>query len=289
MVLRQENFAAMRINWQDKASNMRSLAQELNIDLEHMVFADDSPVERELVRTQLPEILVLELPQEPAEYVSVLERIRDFDALTWSTEDRKRTQMYRAHSARRRFEGEVSSLEEFYTGLNMQVMIGRAGPSSIPRIAQLTQRTNQFNLTTRRYTEIEIMQLTAADGARVYHLRLMDRFGDNGIVGVAVIRIKGNIWDIEAFLLSCRILGRTVEDAFLAYLANEAREAGAHTLRGLYIPSAKNAQVATFYCDRGFELEQDDWGEAQFWRLSLSDSSLSIPPWIRLRVIEANP
>ena len=285
MLLRKDHFAAKRINWLDKATNMRELAQELNIGLDQMVFLDDNPVERELVRSQLPQVLVPELPDDPVEYVSALEGLRDFDTLAWSAEDRDRTAMYRAESSRRKLKEQVTSLDEFYASLDMEVFIGRADPISIPRIAQLTQRTNQFNLTTRRYSESDIACFSADSDAFVYHIRLVDRFGDSGIVGVAIIRIDGNCWNIDTLLMSCRVLGRTVEDAFLAYIAGEAVDSGAAVLRGSFIPTRKNGQVAGFYPDRGFTLENEN-GDATQWRLDLAGASLTVPSWIQLRVPE---
>ena len=286
MVLRREHFAAMRVNWHDKASNIRSLAAELNIGTDHMAFLDDSPVERELVRTEMPEVLVLEPPGDATEYAPMLDQVRDFDGLTWSEEDRGRTRMYRAQADRQHLEAEATSLEEFYAGLQMEAVVGQADEASIPRVAQLTQRTNQFNLTTRRYSEADIAELAKAADVRVYHLRLIDRFGDNGIVGAAVVRIDGDAWDIDSFLFSCRALGRTVEDGFLAYIAEEARSAGAQTLHGSYVPTAKNVQVATFYPDRGFAAEHADGDQVQRWQLAISEQPLDAPPWVRFRVLQ---
>ena len=286
MVLRRENFAAMRINWNDKAANMRSLADELNIGLDQMVFFDDSPVERDLVRCQIPQVLIPEVPEDPVEYAHTLENIRDFDSLTWSVEDRNRTKMYRAESSRRVIRDSASSLEDFWTGLDMEVIIGCADSLSIPRISQLTQRTNQFNLTTRRYSEADIAQAASSDDSRVYHMRLKDRFGDSGIVGVGIIRVEDECWNINSFLMSCRVLGRTAEDAFLAFIADEARESGAKFLTGLYIPTKKNVQVASLYPGLGFNPVESTEDKVSKWKLNLLEKSLTVPRWIKLQASE---
>lgn len=286
MILRREHLSATRINWQDKATNMRELAEELNIGLDQMVFLDDSPVERELIRTQTPEVLVIELPSDPTGYAAVVQQLRDFDGLSWTDEDRERTRMYQAQTSVREFASATASLDEFYEGLEMRVTIGRPDASTVARVAQLTQRTNQFNLTTRRYSEADIADLGAAPDADALWLRLEDRFGDSGIVGVAITRAHGDVWEIDSLLMSCRGLGRTVEDAFLAFMADEARSAGAVALRGVFVPTKKNAQVAEFYSERGFVAEDEPAAEGKAWRMELSSSTLAVPRWIDLRTPE---
>ena len=281
MVLSKENFATWRINWNDKASNLSLIAQDLNIGLDSIVFIDDNPAERELIRTFLPEVLVPEMPKDPVEYRRVLEKISDFDALTWSPEDRVRTQFYREESIRKQAKENSNSLEEFYRNLAMEVVISEADDISIARIAQLTQRTNQFTLTTKRYTEFEIKQLAKDQQVKVYFLRLKDRYGDSGIVGVAIIKIKFKQWEIDSFLLSCRVLGRTVESAFLAYITDQAKSANAMTLEGIYIRSEKNEQTLNFYLDHGIT-KTDENDSRSYWNMPLLNKSLAIPAWIKV-------
>ena len=283
MLLKREHLAAMQVNWINKADNMQALAADLNIGLDHMVFLDDNPVERQLVREQLPQVLVPELPEDPVEFTETLLRIRDFDALSWSVEDRTRTQMYRQEVDRHQFMQATGNLESFYRGLEMRMVVGQADETSLPRIAQLTQRTNQFNLTTKRYTELDLTRFMKSHDKHVFWLRLTDRFGDNGIVGAAIIREVGSTWDIDSLLMSCRVLGRTVEDAFLAFLVAEARTAGAGKIKGRYEPTAKNSQVADFYSSRGFCAGPKD-EEGCCWILEVADAGHTIPNWISLEV-----
>jgi FkbH-like protein len=284
MLLRREHFAAMRINWEEKASNLLSIAEELNIGTDQMVFLDDNPAERAWVRSQLPEVLVPEMPSDPAEYAGTLRSLRDFDALGWSEEDRGRTRMYRAESSRRALRKETVTLEEFYENLEMRVRIFTDPASIVPRVAQLTQRTNQFNLTTRRYTESEIRDFMASDSAEVLALRLEDRFGDSGVVGVAVTTRGEPAWTIDSFLLSCRVLGRTVEDLLLAFIAKRAREVGAERLCGIYIPTRKNQAAAGFYEKHGFIRDSSSGPDEHRWTLDLRDRCPAFPPWIDLQL-----
>ena len=283
MRLREEHFAAVRINWEDKASNLRALAGELNIGLDSFVFIDDNPVERTWVRQSAPEVLVPEWPADPVEYKSSLLGLsaEHFLKLRITAEDRKRGEIYQAQAARRKLEGSGSSLEEFYRALEMRARIGRANAFTIPRIAQLTQKTNQFNLTTRRYTEAEIRAASADEYTEVFWLELTDRFGPSGIVGVLILKEDaGAVWNVDTFLLSCRVMGRTVENAFLAVAA---REVGASRLRGEYLPTAKNAPVKDLYQRLGFERihgPDDD----RLWMLDDAVARLEVPPWFEVTV-----
>lgn len=253
MVLRREHIAAWRINWQDKVANLKELAAELNIGLNAMVFADDSEFEVELVRSMLPEVHVLHLPAAAAvEHRDRLRALGLFDTLTLSDEDRRRGAMYRAEGERRRLQAEVTDLESYYRSLDMQLAIRRAEAMTVPRIAQLTQKTNQFNLTTRRYTEEDIQRFADREDMDVISLRLIDRFGDSGLVGVCILRYEGADALFDTFLLSCRVLGRRVEDAFLARVLQHAAARGAARAVGRYAKTAKNGMAADFYPQRGF-------------------------------------
>ena len=280
MRLREEHFAALRINWDDKASNLRSLAEELNIGLDAFVFIDDNPVERSWVRQSAPEVVVTEWPVDPVDYKSALLQIgtRYFPKLGITAEDRKRGEVYQAQAARRKLESSGATLEDFYRALEMRVRVGRADSFTIPRIAQLTQKTNQFNLTTRRYSEAEIRAASEDERTAVFWLDLNDRFGPSGLVGVLILkRDAPGEWNIDTFLLSCRVMGRTVENAFLAAAA---REAGATRLVGEYAPTAKNAPVKDLYARLGFAHVRDD-GERRVWRLD-DAGKLEIPPWFQV-------
>jgi FkbH-like protein len=281
MLLRPRNFAAMRINWQDKAQNLRDLAAELNIGLDAVAFLDDNPVEREHVRQQLPEAMVLDLPADPMRYAQAVRDAPIFERLALSDEDRQRTHYYAAGRERAALEHAVSSPEEFYRSLEQEAEIQPASPLTLARIAQLTQKTNQFNLTTRRYTEQQIDEMMNCSGWAVLALKVRDRYADNGLVGVAVLRDTGTTCEIDTFLLSCRAIGRTVETALLAHLAAQARTRGATRLDGWFVPTKKNAPAKDFYARHGFALLEEREG-AQLWTLDLSRADVRCPEWIRI-------
>lgn len=284
MRLREEHFAAVRINWEDKASNLRALAEELNIGLDSFVFIDDNPVERTWVSQSIPEMLVPEWPAEPADYKTTLLALaaKEFFKPRITAEDRKRGEAYQAQAARRKLESSGASVEDFYRALEMRARIGRANSFTIPRIAQLTQKTNQFNLTTRRYSEPEIRAASADAGTEVFWLELNDRFGPSGIVGVLILKnLDAGDWLIDTFLLSCRVMGRTVENAFLAAVVQET---GASRLVGEFVPTAKNAPVRDLYERLGFAHVRDD-GETRIWALDDARARLDVPEWFEISLV----
>jgi FkbH-like protein len=281
MLLRPRHFAAMRINWQDKARSLREIAAELNIGLDAVAFLDDNPVEREQVRRDAPEVLVLELPAEPMRYAQAVRDAPVFERLTLSQEDRQRNEYYAAGRQRAAMEQTVSSPEEFYRSLDQEAEIQPATALTVARVAQLTQKTNQFNLTTKRYTEQQIAEMMTCSGWRVLSLRVRDRYADNGLVGVTILREAGEVCEIDTFLLSCRVIGRTVETALLAHIADQARAGGAALLEGWFLPTKKNAPAKDFYARHGFELAGEREG-GQLWRLNLTSAEVRCPEWIRL-------
>lgn len=253
MILAPEHFACMKINWQDKAQSIRDIAAELNIGTDSMVFADDSDFECEMVRLELPEVMTVKLPAAPAGYRTLLEGLNCFDLLVYSREDRARGKQYRRQAQRRQLQRESHSLEDFYRSLAIKLRIGPPATGHLDRVAQMTQKTNQFNLTTTRYQLSDIKSMLDSAKTNIYGLQYEDRFGDAGLVGLAIVREEQKDWLIDTFLLSCRVIGRTVENALLAYLVRRARENNVDCLIGRYIPTAKNAQVADFYPGMGFQ------------------------------------
>ncbi len=287
MRLREEHFAALRINWEDKASNLRAMAEQLNIGLDSMVFLDDNPAERTWVRQAAPEVLVPEWPADPGEYKGALLELAaaHFHKLGITAEDRKRGEIYQAQAERWKLEAAAGPIEDFYRGLEMRVKIGRAESFTIPRIAQLTQKTNQFNVTTRRYTEADIRAMSQDPECAIFWLDLTDRFGPSGVVGVLILkREAGDVWLIDTFLLSCRVMGRTVESAFLAVVV---REPGAARLIGEYRPTAKNAPVKDLYPKLGFEFTRQA-GESRFWELDLRRKELRVPEWFEVEMVRGS-
>lgn len=283
MVLRREHFAAMRVNWRPKPENLREMAAELNLGLDSFVFLDDSPVECEMMRASLPEVLSVSLPAEPAELPGVVERLDGFDQWSISEEDRRRGAMYRAEGDRRDLAASAVDLPTFYRQLQMRMAVTVNDARLVSRLAQMTQRTNQFNMNTIRCTDDDIRRFMSAADHRVVSLALADRFGDNGVVGLAVLRTQPSEWTLEMLLMSCRILGRTVEDSFIKWIAGEARSAGAVRLVGLTVPTAKNKPFLGFYQSCGFASEGGG-ADGQRWVLPLGSAALALPDWITLEV-----
>jgi FkbH-like protein len=189
--------------------------------------------------------------------------------------------MYRVQQERQKLESATGSREDFYRSLEQEAEIGRVTAATLARVAQLTQKTNQFNLTTRRYTEQQIEQMADSTDSRVYWIRVRDRFSDNGLVGVAVLRRNGLACEIDTLLLSCRVIGRTVETAFLAYLIDEAAALGASAVEGWFAPTKKNAPASDFYSSHGFRLAEETELGAR-WVLDLPQEAVRRPEWIRM-------
>ena len=260
MVLRKEHFSAWRVNWQDKATNIQELAQELNIGLDTMVFLDDNPTERALVSQMLPMVTIPEFPQKPYELMPFFRNLVDdyFRIYTITDEDRKKTEQYKANAQRVAERSKFMDIDSYLRSLEIEITLLEANDFNISRIAQMTQKTNQFNLTTHRQTEQDIRQ-HLAEGWRIWCISVSDRFGDNGITGAIFITPKHHI---DNLLLSCRILGKGIEKAFVNVVLNLLRENGIHKVSASYVPSAKNAQTADFYDSLGFALlSQNEQGK----------------------------
>jgi FkbH-like protein len=282
MLLRPHHFAALRINWQDKAQNLREIASELNIGIDAIAFLDDNPVERNRVRGEVPEVQVLELPADPMNYAQALREWPVFERLTLSAEDRERGRMYAENRQRAEMEQSAGSLEDFYRGLQMEAIMGQVTPDTLARTAQLTQKTNQFNLTTRRYSEQEIEAMRHDPAYQVVTLKVRDRFGDNGLVGVAITRTEGETCEIDTFLLSCRVIGRTIETAILSHLAEQARQQGATLLQGWFLPTKKNAPARDFYAQHDFQPVQER-EDGTLWQRDIANTPVLCPPWVALK------
>jgi FkbH-like protein len=281
MLLRAEHFAAMRVDWNDKGGNLREIAAELNIGIDAVAFVDDNPVEREAVRRAVPEVTVIELPDDPLGFARAIREAPVFERLTLSAEDKQRGEAYGAQRERKILESGAGAREDFYRSLEQEAEIGLVSAVTLARVAQLTQKTNQFNLTTRRYTEQQIEQMAQSPDWRVYWMRVRDRFSDNGVVGVAILHQNEQTWEIDTFLLSCRVIGRTVETAFLAYLIEEAAAGGAKAIQGSFLPTKKNAPAQDFYASHGFR-QAAGADQGSDWVLDLPQEVLRRPEWIRI-------
>lgn len=275
MVLSRHDFVAMRINWQDKATNIRELAQELNIGLDSMVFVDDNPTERELIRQQLPMVVVPEFPKQPYDLLSLYRELVDNYLGTYrlTDEDKQKTQQYIANTKRAQTQSSFTNMEDYLRSLEMKLQIRQVTDVTLPRVAQLTQKTNQFNLTTRRYAEDDIKRMLA-DGAQVWTLNVADKFGDYGLTGVLII--KDNV--IDTLLMSCRVLGKGIEMAFVNSVLNQY----AGELKAEYIPSTKNAQVANFWNRLGMN-ELKDEGAKEYSAI-IEDLDLNVESYYEIEI-----
>jgi len=252
MVLREGHFAAARINWNDKATNLRELASELNLGLDSLVFADDSEFELGMVRAAAPAVETLALDSaRPAEHRLRLASCDWFDVLTVTADDRARGERYLTERARRSAANGSVDLADYLRSLELRITVEDVPDADLDRAAQLCLRTNQFNLTTRRHTR-QALESARASGASLLQLKVADRFGDYGIVGLSLILPEGETAFIDTFLVSCRVLGRGVESAFLAAVVEHAAARGTRQMRAAYVPTPKNAQVAGFYSRHGF-------------------------------------
>jgi FkbH-like protein len=258
MILNEKHIATAQINWQDKAANLRQIAADLNIGLDGLVFLDDSDFEVNLIRKSLPAVEVIQMPPARAvEYRNILASCGLFDSVTLSAEDRNRSAMYKAEATRKKLRAQAIDLETYLKSLGTILEIRFADEFAIPRIAQLTQKTNQFNLTTRRYSEDDIETLANAAHSDVIYVRLQDRLGDSGIVGVFILKYENERAIVDTFLLSCRVLGRAVEDVLVIQATKLAKKRGSGAIIGEYYATNKNGQVADFYVKHGFEIAKD--------------------------------
>ena len=278
MVLREEDFACMKINWDDKVTNMKAISEELNLGSDSFVFFDDDPINREFVKENMPEITTPNLPHDPSRYSEVIHVLHDFSVLQVTDEDKNRGKMYLQQKHRDESQKSSSNLVEFLKTLNLKINIKKADSFTIPRISQLTMKTNQFNLTTKRYQEEEIKKISEQDKMLIGCAQIQDKFGDNGITGVFIIE-KTNFdeWFLDTFLLSCRVMGREVEKAILYYIINEARENNVKRLKAKFIPTAKNKPIENLLPDSKFTKEND------FWVYNV-ETPFNMPEFLTLRV-----
>lgn len=272
MVLQRQDFAAFEANWEPKALSLRRMAKTLRLGLDSFVFFDDNPAEREHVRQALPDVAVVDVPPEPAEYVAALASGLWFETVRVTDEDRQRGKQYQAERERRDTESEAGSLEEYLSSLRMHAEVRELNNEDLPRSVQLIGKTNQFNLTTRRHSPEVIEKMLQEPGTLALTMRVQDKFGDLGLVSV-LLAVKAEdapaTLDIDTWLMSCRVIGRTAEQAFFNELRRRARASGYRTLRGCYIPTAKNAPVAGLLPELGFEHVRDE-GRVRYYQLELA-------------------
>ncbi len=286
MILRPHHFAALRINWLTKPDNIVAIAQELGLGLQSFAFFDDNPAERDSVKRILPQVKVIDVPDDPSAYAACLRSQPMFERFDISHEDRFRNDQYAAQAERKKLMVSSESKEDFLFSLQTEIEIKEIDNYSLVRSAQLTQKTNQFNVTTKRYSEAQISTIMADPTWQGFTLQATDRFGDNGIVGLALLCDNDQTCEIDTFLLSCRVLGRSIEIAFLAILAEKAKERCATRLAGWFIPTAKNGPAASVYPDAGFQCgEQREL--STFWFYALNGKPIELPRWITIRTAQS--
>ncbi|TXN75919.1 HAD-IIIC family phosphatase [Methylobacterium sp. WL18] len=269
MLLREKHIVAFQANWRDKASNIVAIAAELNIGLDSLVFIDDNPVERDQIRHSLPQVLVPELSAEPSEYAWRTLATGAFEAITFAQEDKNRTQAYRTNAQRLALKSEAINLETYLESLEMQIYFDQFDEIGRSRIAQLINKSNQYNLTTRRYTENDIAIIGNDRGAFTLQVRLKDKFGDNGMISVVICHHEKPLsWRIDTWLMSCRVLGRGVENVVLWEILHHARKAGVSTLIGEWRPTGRNALVRDHYEKLGFTLSREEADGSTHWTIS---------------------
>lgn len=247
MVLKQDDFVGWRINWQDKAQNIADLVSDLNLGLQSVVFIDDNPAERARVRDALPEVLVPEWPEDKMMYKSTLLSLRCFDLPSVSTEDLARTKMYVSESRRKDLKKQVGSLDEWLHSLNIKVKIEELNDSNLQRTTQLLNKTNQMNLSTRRMAETELADWANQEQNRLWIFRVSDKFGDSGLTGIISVEINGERAQIVDFILSCRVMGRKIEETMLFTAIQYARSAGLNEVIAKHVPTAKNKPCLEFF------------------------------------------
>jgi FkbH-like protein len=275
MVLRRSDIACFIANWNDKASNLREIARRLNIGTDALVFADDNPAERAIIRRELPEVAVPELPEEPGLYAATIAAGGYFEAVRLTAEDRDRAQQYQANLAREQAAAQLAGdgetdMQGYLESLDMVLQWGRVDPISAPRVVQLVNKTNQFNLTTRRTTDEAVAALMGNDAALSLQLRLIDKFGNNGIIAVVIGERQGDDMHITDWLMSCRVLKRGVEAATLDLVAAESIRLGARRVIGHYRPTAKNGMVRDHYQSLGFKPSGAEPDGSTTWILELT-------------------
>jgi FkbH-like protein len=270
MVLRLDDISIFMANWNDKPGNIRQIATQLNIGLDSLVFLDDNPVERSMVRRTVPEVTVLEVSGDPLESLSTLDHSRLFQMVTFGQDDVKRTEFYRANTQRQEIMSSPRNIGDLLETLDMTATFRTVDPTNLPRTTQLINKTNQFNLTTRRYTTAEVQAISESDNWIACTVTLSDRFGDNGLISVLLGEIEGDALRLDTWLMSCRVFQRTVEHVVFNQIHEISARRGLSRILGEYIPTPKNGLVSGLFSSLGFTLLSDDDGHT-FWELTVTD------------------
>jgi FkbH-like protein len=270
MVLKLEDIVIFKANWKDKASNIKEIAESLNIGLGSIVLVDDNPVEREFVKITLPEVSVPEMPSDPSDYIDALNSCSYFETVGFSDEDSIRSQYYRSNIERAGFQNQFTDLSDYLRSLEMEMIVGTFDEFHLPRIAQLINKSNQFHLTTTRYSESEIASIQQDKGKKGLYFKLKDRFGDNGLISAVILhQLPDSSMVIDTWVMSCRVLSRGVEEFICTEIISYAKEQKCSKLIGKYIPTLKNKLVEDLYGRLNFNMIKKDEGTC-IWELDLN-------------------
>ena len=287
MVLREHKIVAQKVNWEDKPSNLRALAAELNVGLDSIVFLDDSSFECEAVRQQLPMVKTVQVPSALNDYPRAVAEIKSlFLAGGISADSRDKTEQYRQRAGAEELKAQFETQEQYLASLRLTVELSRDARAGAARVSELSQKSNQFNLTTRRYSVAEVEQMMEGGGHAVYSLVVGDKFGSAGLTGVAVMRYEGAVAHIEAFFMSCRVIGRGVETGIWSRIVDDAVARGCTELCAEFIPSAKNAQVADFYARLGLPLLSESGEGVRRYGIAAADFAAPATSWIEMTYVE---
>ncbi len=284
MLLKLSHIAVFQANWNDKATNIQAIAEELSLGLDSFVFVDDNPAERGLVRKLLPQVSVPELPDDPSGYVRTIAAGGYFEAVAMAAEDLKRAGFYQDNAKRANLQKQAGGVVAYLASLDMTITFLPFDANARARIVQLINKSNQYNLTTRRYTEPEILEAELDPEVFTLQVRLADIFGDNGMISVIICRLAGrDTWEIDTWLMSCRVLGRKVEHSVLRKIAEHAREAGVHKLIGTYRPTDRNKLVVDHYARLGFSKVREEESGLTVWELPVE--STTDWEWVPMTVV----
>jgi FkbH-like protein len=264
MVLRLDDIVSFKANWEPKSENIRQMAPELNLGLDSFVFVDDNPAEIDIVRQFVPEVTTILLGPDPSHYVAQLADCRLFEPRSITSEDAERTSQYRSDAQRQALAATVTDMDSYLESLSMESVISEFTPVDVPRLSQLINKSNQFNLTTRRRSEAEVLAVMSDPQFVGFSVRLKDRFGDHGLISIVISEKAGATMKIDTWLMSCRVLKRQVEEEVLNELARLAKWKNCTRLEGLYLPTAKNEMVRDFYGRMGFTLTAESATQREF-------------------------
>ncbi len=281
MILKERHFASIHVNWNDKITNMQTILEEINIGENALIFIDDDPLNREMIRKSYPEIMVVDLPKDASQYVHTLQQINDLNILQWTDEDKKRGQNYFEQKKRTHFKKQTLDLSTYLGGLETVVSIKNVTPFLAPRVSQLTLKTNQFNLSNKKYDETDIHSLMSLSHYLVLTADVRDKFGDNGTCGMAIIQKKNTEWHLDSFLMSCRVLGRKIEESILAFILDHARRDQKSFVTGSLKRTVKNIPAQTFYANNGFKL-RETIENTEIWEFDL-EQRYDYPQFIEIK------